>query len=437
MTDFFGMIRDGVIEVRKFIDANRAAFTTVFRVADALVTAGGVLGGLGLAIVAAGHALGYILVPFKLATVAVAILGATSGITMAMLTGTILPVIAIAALLGTGIYLVIRNFEFLGQVVSNQVQVTQTWWGVLRGGFSAFQGWFSPITQSFIQIGETAATTFAGISDALASGNFALAAQIGLLGVQIAWRDLMASITSVWTTTLNFNSTWLSRIVFGWSAIFATFSAGVQTTWSYVVQAFRVGWNVFATSGAAAIAYTNALLNMEGIDAARAARNNEIEEGELRHNRIVGEAEADRTGINWRRNREIERLNADLTQQERVINEAPERNLALEQQRNQLQAQLADLVQEAQIAAMDTSRWVIPNRGGIGDGVMARSMPSVTGTVFADAMRGWLGSSGTPAERAVRVAEQQRRLAEQLNRLVEQNTRLLEQIARRRGAVFT
>ena len=66
------------------------------------------------------------------------------------------------------------------------------------GSFQALKGTLGDLQSGFMAIGDTAKSTWEGISDALSKGDIALAGKVAFAGLELAWAQAVVSITEVW-----------------------------------------------------------------------------------------------------------------------------------------------------------------------------------------------------------------------------------------------
>jgi hypothetical protein len=68
----------------------------------------------------------------------------------------------------------------------------------LLGNFQALQGSLGILSEMFAQFGETAKSVWQGIGDAISKGDFSLAFNIAVTGMQLIWAQLVSGMTDIW-----------------------------------------------------------------------------------------------------------------------------------------------------------------------------------------------------------------------------------------------
>jgi hypothetical protein len=199
-----------LVQVAQWINANRAAVMVVLGAVAAVGTLGTTLFAAGLAMKAAGVALGALAAAIKLVTVAFTVMQA-----------------AVTALLSP-----------IGLLVASIVGIGAA--ALYISG--AYKPLFAYLGQGFQWIADIAGKTWKGISDALAAGNLALAAEIGLNGLKVAWYEALIWIQERW---IGFKAKildiWYSA-VYGIAQMALTGFAALQTLWANVQTGFRTVW---------------------------------------------------------------------------------------------------------------------------------------------------------------------------------------------------
>lgn len=220
-----------------WVKENRGLVVSIAKVTAGIVLAGGAIVGLGIGIQVIGFALGGLAVVAGIAAKAFLLLWAT-------LTGPV----GLAAAAVIGLAGVLLNYTAAGrQALAN-----------LRNGFE--------------QVKRDAQDAFAGIADALATGNIAAAAKILWLTLKLEWTRGVAALHAAmlpiknfatdvfWGTAAVANNAWAS-IESGWLAT----TSFMSQAWISFTGALQAGWNI--TMGYLETAWTR-LKGMfdEGID---------------------------------------------------------------------------------------------------------------------------------------------------------------------------
>ncbi len=94
--------------------------------------------------------------------------------------------------------------------------------------------------KSWTSIKDTAVTAWGGIVDAIKAGDLGLAGQIGMLALKIVWMNVLAALKELWFGFTGFFVRIWQDAMAGFSFIFTTIWAGLQTAWVNVV-AFLAG----------------------------------------------------------------------------------------------------------------------------------------------------------------------------------------------------
>ncbi len=226
LTQWANVLIDIVVKGTAWIKQNKDLVVSVFKVALVVSAAGTALMLLGKAIVFIGGVLGVLA---SIVTGVGTVLGAVGSIVAWLLTPIGLVTAAVVAL---GAYLVYASglggkaLEWLGQ--------------------------------RFTDLSEFASQAFAGISDALAAGDIALAAQILWLSLKIAWIKGVQVLESVWLSFRNFfikiaydafygalaaceivwhgfEVAWIETTAF-LSKVWTSFTAGFQKAWNTAIN---------------------------------------------------------------------------------------------------------------------------------------------------------------------------------------------------------
>ncbi len=222
LTQWANRLIDIVVQGTAWIKQNKDLVVSVFKVALMVSATGTALMLLGKAIVFVGSVLGVLA---SIVTGVGTVLGTIGSVIAWLLTPIGLVTAAVVAL---GAYLVYASglggkaLEWLGQ--------------------------------RFSELSEFASQAFAGISDALAAGDIALAAQILWLSLKIAWIKGVQTLESVWLTFRNFfikmaydafyGALAACEIVWhGFEVAWIETTAFLSKVWTSFTSGFQKAWN--------------------------------------------------------------------------------------------------------------------------------------------------------------------------------------------------
>lgn len=202
----------------KFANANREIINLALMVAGGMAATGASFGVIGLLMRGLGVALG-------------AVATAISGI------GTVIKTV-LAAALST----VASLFAFLltpagallaalGGIVAYAIYVTEAWKPVLT--------W---LADTFKWVSQVAVQAWQGISDALAAGDLALAAEVAFAALKTVWYEALAWMTQKWIDFKVALITAWHSVVYGIAQMLLTGVAAVKTIWFNLQAAFRTAW---------------------------------------------------------------------------------------------------------------------------------------------------------------------------------------------------
>ncbi len=173
---FNRLITDIVITVRKWAEENRPLLTTIFNIADKVVMVGTVIGLAGAAIFGLGTAFGILA---SIIGAVGAVIGAVFSPVGLIVAGIAIGLVVFAAEL-YGIYYLLTQFD--------------TGRAILAGIGEYFSAW-GPILESFAA---TFMQVWGGISDAIGAGDFGLAWDITVTGMQLVWAKVVNWMTDSW-----------------------------------------------------------------------------------------------------------------------------------------------------------------------------------------------------------------------------------------------
>ena len=447
--------------VARFIRQNQQLVNRVLKVAATVTVAGGAIFGLGTALRVAAFGFGGItsaasalIQPLRLvaaglagvvvfaaqAVVAITVYAAQSIAAAAATTAAWVvanaPIVAIAvAIAGIGLAAVqlAGGFRAVGQAAASALQPIAGWVGAAGASIStAFGTVLSDAKTVFSDLYSTAATTFGGISDALAMGDLAAAGQIAWLGLQAVWQRGVAAIMSytdpfveylqnVWgnvsTFTLNVVDSLFTNLQAGFRTGFAVIQGvvdnvinGIVGTFDALVTTIRVMWTRVQGLITGAKDTEQRVSQIRDEASARAEQRQQQRPGI--GGRLAAAGAHNAQGQSDLQGRQDGRINANADAQadrasrtaersaerQQAINET---NAALEEKRAELAERRAEL--DAQVAAGGAG-----GAGGeqlaLGGGATA-SRSEVAGT-FSAAAVGGLGLGSSVMDRIAKASEE-------------------------------
>lgn len=200
-------------ETIKWVKANRGLVLAALQVSAVIAVAGGVIAAFGMATIAMGA------LTASVASVLVAVGAAISA--MASPIG-----IAIAAVAALGLAF-----------------VTYT---------SAGQQALQFLSDAVFDLAADFGIAMGGISDALAAGDLALAAKIGLLLLEVEWIKAISFLSEAWSEFRDWLLGYGTDAITGFAMIFTDVSAGIETAWVNMTSFLQDAWTRFTammTSG--------------------------------------------------------------------------------------------------------------------------------------------------------------------------------------------
>jgi hypothetical protein len=258
---------------------------------------------------------------------------------------------------------------------------------------------FSDLFSSILKTGTDA---FQGVMDALKTGDMTLAFEILKIAAQLAWLDIKEKGMQIWIDLKAMVVTTFYQIGDLITDIFNSVMTRVQIAWTKLMGDMKAGYKEWqetlglAPKGAAES--ERALARQEVGIIARRAGMSEAEVAQAQGPATAQETPEQRDARRRARDAEIERQRvADQAAAAGDPNARDALNFELGNL-NAFAAQAAELAAAARTATEDNKpgEGYKPTGGKGGD----------TGTVFADAMRGWLGASGGMSEAQKALAKQ-------------------------------
>jgi len=243
--------------ITKVVNRNRELIATIAKVTAIVL-------GVGIALVVAGAALvGLGAVFGSLATI-VAGVGAALGVIGSVLGALLSPIgLVVAAVVGLGVALLVST-------------------GVAGDALD----WLG---DQFGKLRDRATKVVQGITDALAGGDVALAAEILWLSLKLIWQKGVAALNSVWLTARNFFITTAQRMWFGalaaaqivWHALEVAWietTAFLSKTWTRFATGFKKIWESATSFVAKRILEIQGLFDSSlDVDAAKQAVDDQLE----------------------------------------------------------------------------------------------------------------------------------------------------------------
>ena len=373
----------------------------------------------------------------------VSTIAAATGIAAAWL-APIAPVLAIGAAIagvGVGIVALAGGFQGVGQAAASALQPIAGWAGAAGASIgTAFGTVLSDAKTVFSDLYSTAATTFGGISDALAMGDFAAAGEIAWLGLQAVWQRGVAAIMSytdpfveylqnVWgnvsTFTLNVVDSLFTNLQAGFRTGFAVIQGvvdnvinGIVGTFDALVTTIRVMWTRVQGLITGAKDTEQRVSQIRDEASARAEQRQQERPGIA--GRLEAAAETNAQGqsdLQARQDGSIgANANAQADRASRTAERSAERqqainetNVALEEKRAELAERRAEL--DAQVAAggaAGAGGEQLAGAGGeqlAGAGGATPSRSEIAGT-FSAAAVGGLGIGSSVMDRIAKASEE-------------------------------
>lgn len=178
-----------VIRVRDWIRENQGLFVTAMKIGLAVSAIGAIITTLGVALIAAG--------------VSIAAFNTLLGVAVGLLSAVLSPIsLVVGALIGLATWF-----------------VTSTEWG--RQFVTSLVEWFGDL----LEVGRE---TFAGIADALAADDLALAAKVAWAGIQLAWLEGTNELRVMWAKFKDFYLRTTTEMVFSAQRIWVRVTTGVK-----------------------------------------------------------------------------------------------------------------------------------------------------------------------------------------------------------------
>lgn len=404
LTPMVKVVSAAVQAVRSWAEQNPRLVATIFGLGAAVVAVGAALIGIGLAISLAGVAMG------GLAT--------AIGIVASGLGALISPIgLVVAAVVGLGGTLL---------VTSGKGGEALAW---LMEQFTRLRDWVSKVTR--------------GISDALAAGDIALAAEILWLSLKVIWQKGVATLNSAWLEARRFfvstaQSMWYGALAAAQIVLHALEVGWIETTaflsktWSRFTGGFQRAWQSASSFVAKRMLEIQGLFD-DGLDveAAKKAVDEQLEQrlGEIddRTRAALADREARRSS---ERDRSSELNDATLSEigkqyedaQKALDAQTDERVTDAQRELEEARKRLDDAIEEARRRREEAEgepdsrpRNLLTEfedrLRGIGD-LVAEGI-AVRGTFNARAVQG-LASDDAVAERTARATEQTAKHTRQL-----------------------
>ena len=210
---FMRQILDVILSVRDWLRQNKELIQTVFRVAVAVFAAGGAFMAVGLVVGKLG-----------------AVFGVLAGV---------MPVIG--AMLSALVAVIGFLITPIGAVIA-VIAVLAGYWLYSTGAMAEAAGWLGGV---FNGLKDDACKAFGGISDALAAGDFALAARILWTTLKIWWTKGTNWISSIWNDAMGYLTQRFYESIGGWRLIFEEVGHGLMVAWIEVTNWLGKVWYEF------------------------------------------------------------------------------------------------------------------------------------------------------------------------------------------------
>jgi len=202
LTDIIKRLQSAIATVGAFLNRNRELVVSALRVAAGITAIGASLVVTGTALIGLSYAVGALSKAWSLFSGAI-------GFSKALLVTLLNPIgLVSAAVIGLGAYLIYTS--------------------VAGSDALGFLG------KKFKEVSGIAIEAWQGISDALASGDLALAGKIAIQGLTVAWLQGTKEIRQAWT-----------EIVFGMEALWVGFSSTVSSIWADLFTSIGNGLDKF------------------------------------------------------------------------------------------------------------------------------------------------------------------------------------------------
>lgn len=363
MANMMSMTTRAMVAVRDWVKANRGVVVLASQVAVGVVSAGAALIGVGLALQVAGLAVSGF----------AAVLGtAVSALKLMLLTlpALISPTGALVVAIGT------LAAAFLS-------------FGVVGG---ASLDWLGRKFGELVQIGKE---TIGAITDALAAGDFALAAKVGWAGVKVAFLEAVDELMGVWRS---FSA--------AFEQVFVSLAASIERIWTRL-------WSKFKSIMEPAIGFaTDLILEVQGI------LDPDFDAEAAKRIRRANDANADPQAELAGRLKEIDSAEADSLAKimEDFGTRTEAARVALEKARAEFKTLVGKAREERDVAKENGTGvfgLTLPDFSGIGEAIGSKL--SSFGTFNASAAFG-LGAAGSAMDRTAKATEE---TAKQAKRIVE------------------
>lgn len=205
-------VRENLAAVRDWIREHKQIILIVTAAAGALMAGGLAVAGFGAAVAVAAPIIGGLIIAVKALVLVVGACLSPIGL-----------VVAGVAAVGVGIaYLVTRT----------------------EAGAAAFQ----ELKDMVGEAAEFIRGSWKGITDAIGAGNFSLAFEIGLKSAEVAWRDFVVKLTTIWVgfksvfvDTWEDATTWLAKAM-------VTVAAGIESVVNGVLRTILDNFNTIAAA---------------------------------------------------------------------------------------------------------------------------------------------------------------------------------------------
>lgn len=420
LTDFAAKAVEVSVKVGAWIKENRGLIVSAAKIAAVMVAAGAAIVGVGLSLGLIGSAAGGLSAIMMAVAGAVGLAVSAFGAIASAVAFLISPIgIVTAAVVGLAGYFIYSSGA-IGQAID---------W--LSGGFDILKN--------------DALSAFGGIKDALAGGDFKLAAEILWTSLKLVFKRGIGVLEGYW---IDFKSTFQhiwADAVFGAAAIFTSSWAGLQTGWNETIGFLSDAWTVFtsfvAKSWNTSIGFIqkawvklkslfdkdiNVEAEVKRIDDETNAKNQGVTDSQ---NATIGQSDQGRrdrnTEIAQAKTDALANIDDDKKRRQTEISATQSSDMAaLEQELAKLEADRDALLTKAKsssaarekLGPLDTKIAELKNTI---QGPDAETGKKVEGTFNANAAAGMFAGGGGAAERTAKATEESARQQKRTNKILE------------------
>jgi len=202
-----------ILRIRDWVKANAELIGTIFRIASVIFGAGMAMVGLGYAVANLGKV-------FSIASTIIPMVGTALSAVVAIIGFLLTPLGAVIGLVGA----------------------LAAYWAYSTGAMGEAAGWLGGV---FDGLRQDAVAAFGGISDALASGDFALAVQILWSTLKLWWEKGTGWISSIWNDAMGWLTQRWYETIGGFRIIFEEIGHGLMVAWIGITTGLAEAWHTF------------------------------------------------------------------------------------------------------------------------------------------------------------------------------------------------